>query len=274
MRLHKNPGLLPKGKVIIIGGTGRMGRLFARILSTQADISIFSRDIEKAKKVAKKLGVGYVGESDLRYADIIIVSVPIDVTAQICKWAAKKMRRGALLVEISSAKEQVAKELIKGLPKRIGHLSIHPLFGPGVRNFRGKNFIAVGPLGKRSKRFIRMLERVGGMVSLSTPKRHDEAMASVQALRHIALISLAGSLPEKRIPKRLQTASSRQILSMLKAIDRNLDAILQIQHCNKYAKDMRKRFAQVAVSLSKKEKEALSKEIKGIFSNLKERGWI
>ena len=72
-------------KVAIVGGTGAFGRALAQRLREigQDDVSVGSRDPERARATAEKLGVqGGVNEEVVREADLVVLAVKSNATLQ------------------------------------------------------------------------------------------------------------------------------------------------------------------------------------------------
>ncbi|HID90508.1 TPA: prephenate dehydrogenase/arogenate dehydrogenase family protein [Candidatus Bathyarchaeota archaeon] len=243
--------MIPWKEVAIVGGYGRMGRFFARVLSRDGfHVTICGRRLERARRVARRLGVSY-GEVDssVRGADLVIVSVPIDATYDVCMSVAKEMERGSTIVEIASVKTGIADRLRSDLPRHVRFVSAHPLFGPTVRGLRGRNVVIIKGGDEEATRRLRLyLESKGASVSLLTVDEHDRAMATVQVLHHYALLSFSYVLQNelRRRPKLadLLTESLRLTLRSVKRVLDNLDAVLEIQERNPYAGEARREFVK------------------------------
>src|SRR5262249_34322145 len=79
-------------QVLIAGGTGAMGRLFANTLANRgASVKIFGRNLARNKEIADELGLHAGSYSDARQADLVIVSVPIAATLEVAKRLASIM---------------------------------------------------------------------------------------------------------------------------------------------------------------------------------------
>lgn len=256
---------------MIVGGAGRMGRLFARQLAgAGARVLIHSRSSEKARKIAASIGVGVATDCDFGEAEAVIISVPISETVSACIRAAGLMKSGTLLIEISSRKT----EIIRGLAnlRRVELLHLHPLFGPSVKSFSGKRFAAVHekPLGNAAEEFLRTIEGLGGKVVHVSAEEHDEAMATVQMLRHLALAALAGALPEKPVPRGLRTDRFDDILRQIRAMERNIETVVELQR-SPAANHARKKFMRSTARLCMSDAGG---EIVKILEDLKKGGWI
>jgi prephenate dehydratase/prephenate dehydrogenase len=127
-----------------------------------------------------------------RKADIVIVAVPIDRTEEIISEIAPLVRKSALLMDITSVKELPVRAMMKSKASVIG---LHPMcnettFGPGQTLL----YCPKRP-GKWGKWFKETFEKKGGLKLIkTTPRKHDEQMAVVQALIHFTEFVLGETL--------------------------------------------------------------------------------
>jgi prephenate dehydrogenase len=116
-------------EIAIVGGTGRMGQILTKELKPFGEIIIISRSLEKATKFAENFGVRAGTLSNSNTADIIIVSVPIETTPQICRKIFTIAKPGALIIDIAAVKSFL-EEIKPEIPSHLSYISMHPLFGP------------------------------------------------------------------------------------------------------------------------------------------------
>ncbi|ATZ61617.2 MAG: prephenate dehydrogenase [Methanosarcinales archaeon Met12] len=185
-------------KVLIVGGAGEMGQWFARFLMRQ-NYAVSITDIDPtAKEVAKKLGAGFVEDASETAVDfdIVLVSVPIDVTEEVIRSIAPQMRAGSLLMDITSIKKGPM-EAMKKAPKGIELIGTHPMFGPMAPDLRRQTVILV-PVQGRSEHWLpnirELFEENGAHVEILTAEEHDQIMAIVQGLTHFAYIAIGVTL--------------------------------------------------------------------------------
>ena len=204
-----------RGQVItIVGGYGRMGRLFARIFKRDGfDIVICGPQLQSARKAARELGVKSTSiEEGIRKADTILVSVPIESTYVVCKQATEIMREDALLIDIASVKTGVADRLFDELPRGVDYTSIHPLFGSNIRTLRERNVVLIE--GSRAKEEVASyFRRKMCNVVIMDVREHDRAMALLQVVHHFALLSYL-KLLEKELGERGLSGLSPESLKM------------------------------------------------------------
>ena len=239
--------------ISIVGGSGGMGKLFAKIFKKHAkEVIICSRDFVKAKKVAKSLNVSSWPIEECGKADVVLVSIPIEVTYKVCKEISRKMKKGALLIELSSVKRGIADKLSKDLEEKgINYLSLHPLFGPKIRSLKGKKIVIIRSnnniIEEKILRFF-LLKKI--MMIESNVEEHDKFMAAIQVAHHFMYLGYLTmeKYYDMNSMKEFATESFKRTMKTLKMIKENRDTILTIQKLNPYAKETRSRFIE---SLSK-----------------------
>ena len=153
------------------------------------------------------------------------------------------MQKGALLVDIASAKEDVVDKM-RGLKADLELVSLHPLFGPGASDIRDKTFVAI-PVrpGGRYDEFKRWLEGLGGRVVEMEAGDHDRLMAITQCMTHFILMSYLSALRKMKNVERaekLQTPMSSVLFNLAKAfLATNPDVLGELQVENRYASIVR-----------------------------------
>ena len=162
----------------IIGGTGGIGRWFA---------DFFRKEGYTVHVSGRKTGMDI--PTLARECDVVIVSVPIGATCEIIEKVGPHMRKGTLLMDMTSLKiEPVISMLKHSISEVIG---AHPLFGPGVDTLAGHNVVLCpARTEKWIGRLKRVLEEGGARIVETTPEKHDRMMAIVQGLNHLNTITM------------------------------------------------------------------------------------
>jgi chorismate mutase/prephenate dehydrogenase len=256
--------------ISIVGGTGRMGMLLANILKDKVEtIHIVSRDVGRAQDAAKQLNVSCLPLEEAHQSNIVIVSVPIQETVKICKTIGQKMHEHTLLVELASIKTGITETIKNSIPNSVEFLSLHPLFGPQVKDIAGKRLIAIKPAsGSLTTEFLEMLEECGAVIKKATVEEHDLAMASIQVLHHFALITFSSALSRFTEANGLSeyiTESLEKTLQNIQNINENWETIYDIQSLNPNAQKAREILAEVArqsIDVKNISKETLRQTIK------------
>ena len=95
----------------IIGGSDGLGKTLSYYLRDEFNVYISGRDHQKGRNVADMLNINYI-ESNTELAqisDVLIVSVPIHHTSGVIREVAQSMKEGALMVDVTSVKEEPSK---------------------------------------------------------------------------------------------------------------------------------------------------------------------
>jgi len=172
-------------RVGVIGGTGRMGRWFARyFIANKHDVGIFGRDSKKAKHVSQGIGARtFLSlQTCCKNSDVILVSVPIYAMPKYIERIAPMLSKDTILIEIASIKEGVIAALKK--VKNSNTVSVHPLFGLGA-NINAVNRYAMIPVldsAKEKSAFKKLFPK--SEVLVVEAEEHDMAMAKVLSLTH------------------------------------------------------------------------------------------
>lgn len=244
-----------------------MGCLLARLFKTKMNrVIICGRDEDKTRKTAAHIHVEAGNVAEVVEADIVVVSVPIENTVEVCQDVLGKMRRNSLLVEISSVKTGVVDKIAEILPPRIEYLSLHPLFGPSLRELEGQNIIAIlvksGPL---SRRMLDSIHDMGFATHICTMEEHDRIMAAVQVMHHYAYlvmaVELAKIIRENRMTSRFVTRSLKRTWRQLHSLQKISGTVIGIQRLNPYGSAARRSYAEVAQRMTTMNDQVIS-EIK------------
>ncbi len=185
-------------RVLVVGGTGGMGRWCARLFKGIGfDVSISSR--RDASGVARSLGVRLSRPDEASAFDIVVLSVPIDAIEKVASELAPRMRPGSLLMDLSSLKTKPVASMLRHAPPGVEVIGAHPLFGPGSDG-RGRTIVLV-PTGRGGSWLSIMkglFEGAGFSVLEATAEEHDENMAVVQGLTHFMYVAMGRALEKSR----------------------------------------------------------------------------
>jgi prephenate dehydrogenase len=178
-------------KITIVGGAGAMGRFFSKLLAEEFDVVIYDTG-KGAKETAEKLGItfGENLEKEVGESDAVLISVPIDVAADVIKMVSRKMKKGSLLMDITSIKREPVEAM--RLAEGIEAVGLHPMFGPTATSLRGQRILVI-PVreGKWFPRIKRFFQKKGAILQLVSAEEHDSLMAVIQGLTHFSHLALA-----------------------------------------------------------------------------------
>ena len=185
-------------KVAIIGGSGKMGRWFARFLLKEGkDVLLVGRSKPKLEKARCQLNVSITTDmEDVKQADVVLISVPVDHFEETVKRLSPHTQSDQAILDITSVKVLPIEAMHRYI-KRGQVLGTHPVFGPGARSLTNQNFVLT-PTDEQENRLAEKvksyLETKGARVCLMTPREHDDMMAIILGLAHFIAIASADSL--------------------------------------------------------------------------------
>ncbi|WP_049923047.1 prephenate dehydrogenase/arogenate dehydrogenase family protein [Halopiger djelfimassiliensis] len=181
---------------VLIVGAGAMGRWFGRAVDT----TVAFADVDEA--AARAAADAVDGEvADLEGGDsydVVCLAVPMTrVTAAIVDHADRADRA---VVDVSGVMTAPIEAMADHAPDR-ERVSLHPLFAPE----REPGSIAVVPdrSGPVTEGLLERLEARGNTLIETTPAEHDEAMETVQAASHAAVLAFA--LAAEPVPDGFET---------------------------------------------------------------------
>lgn len=219
-------------KVAVIGGTRGLGKWIASFLSKKGyNLVITGRNTITGELVSKKLGVDYTPDNTAAAsdADVVIVSLPIDITSQKIKEIAPEMKEGSLLIDVTSVKEEPSRVMHEYAAKGVEVLPCHPMFGPRIRSLEGQ-VVVLTPVerGEWYMKVLNFLESENARVIVTTPEIHDRMMSIVQGLTHFAYVSIAATIERLGINVKESRKFASPIYSLM------LDTISRITAQNPY----------------------------------------
>lgn len=225
-------------RIGIVGGAGRMGRLF-RLIFERRGYEVLISD----------LGVGLSLSDLLRVCKVVILSVPMEVFSDVVKEISPYVNDHHWIMDICSLKVEPSKIMRKYIRK--GELlATHPLFGPFEETLKGRT-IAICPLrGKAFRKwFTDEMKDEGLKIVEISPKRHDEIMGLVQVINHFWLLLLAKLIRDAEVgSEELVNLSTPSFLTQLRALSRlarqDEELYFKIQFANPYGKKFRKLFCK------------------------------
>ena len=189
-------------KIGIIGGSDGLGKTLIYYFRDEFDVTITARDHKKGRKVADELNVKYV-ESNKQLAgmsDMLIVSVPINHTPSVIREVAPFMKKGSVMIDVTSIKEEPLKAMEEYLPPNVEYIPTHPIFGPRTTELDNQ-IIALTPT-KKGKWYPKVYSYLAGKnmrIIETTAEHHDYMMSIVQVLTHFSFISTASAMAKLKV---------------------------------------------------------------------------
>jgi len=267
-------------RISIIGGCGAMGRWIINYLKGKGDFEIIIADPDEIEgtRLVKTFGIKYEYDNKeaVKDSDIVIVSVPVEVTPNVIAEVAPHMKEGSLLIDIASIKTEAVSSMLKHAPSSVELLSIHPMFGPRVKDVKGQ-VIAIIPVrpGKWFEKVKAFLEKEDADVVVTTCEEHDKIMSIVQGLTHFTSIVFAGVIREMNIDlkqsRRFSTPIYNAFLPIVyRVVCQNPELYAQLQVRNPHVLEVQEKFISQAVKLNEETRNKNVKEmVKQIVSSCK-----
>jgi len=176
--------------------------------------------------------------------------VPVSRMAETARAIAPHLTPGALVLDVGSVKVVPAEIMRRELPEHVGIVATHPLFGPqSARDGIAGLKIAVCPIrGGDDGRVGAFLRRALGLqVIMTTPEAHDRDAAMVQGLTHLIAKVLVQMEP---LPARMTTRSFDLLMQGVGMVRHDAPEVFQaIERANPYAREVRRRFFDLAAAL-------------------------
>ncbi|CAH9050437.1 T-protein [Pseudoalteromonas sp. CIP111854] len=158
--------------VVIVGGKGAMGQLFAKQFERSGyEVRILDKNEQPhAKEI-------------LADAKLVMISVPINAIETIVQ-NLPPIPKECVLVDITSVKQQPLKVL---LDKHSGPVvGLHPMFGPDISHWVKQTIVVCE--GRFHEQCIGLLQQLniwGSQLVEMDAKKHDQAMQIIQVMRHL-----------------------------------------------------------------------------------------
>jgi prephenate dehydrogenase len=127
-------------------------------------------------------------------ADIVIVSVPVAVTRDVIRKTVKHMRKESTLVEIASIKAGIHEEMIEASRSGIEAVSLHPMFGPSVKDLTEKTVAVVPVVDADKESEVAFMLFPGATLVEVELAQHDKLMAHILSVPYLVNMALAASM--------------------------------------------------------------------------------
>jgi chorismate mutase/prephenate dehydrogenase len=180
-------GVRAGATVLMVGGMGSMGQYFSKWFTNSGyRLRILDRnDWVNVNKLCQGI-------------ELAIISVPIEVTAEVAGKLGPHLPVDCVLADITSIKEQPLKAMLEAYQGPV--IGLHPLFGPTTSTM-DKQIVVVTPGRNLSscRWLIDQFSAWGSIILQVTPQEHDEIMSIVQTVRHFATFAFGQFLCHKQI---------------------------------------------------------------------------
>ena len=194
-----------------IVGLGLMGGSFALDLKSIYPSSlIYGYDISKSNSL-KALNIGFIDKiidlKDLSFADLVIVSVPVDVAINLVSEILNIIGKDSIVLDVGSTKAPIC-DYLKLHPKRQNFLACHPMAGTEFSGpesaINGLYFNKTNIICEKEKTCPKLFKKVNEIFKrfrmkniFMDPVSHDTHVAYVSHLSHVSSFMLGKTVIEK-----------------------------------------------------------------------------
>lgn len=229
-------------RFLIVGGAGRMGCLLGGVLESRGHFV----DVLEPGDARDRAAV-------VAAAEIVIVSVPMHIAAEVAGDIAPLVEPDGLLCDVNSLKTDVCAAMAACRGEAMG---LHPMFGPTVASLRRQK-IVVCPVsdGPLCAWWRAELGQTGAELIESTPEQHDRMMAMVQVLTHFSTLVMGETLRRSGVTVEESLAFTSPIYRLELAFVGRLFAqdpglYAEIEMTNPHGPEVRRAYRQAADALA------------------------
>ena len=237
------------GRVVVAGGSGAVGSLFAESLQESGnDVVIVDRTTPGPTHGVTRFVRGDISDPGaevadvVRTADAVLLCVPEPVALVAIGRLVGTLRPDALIADTLSVKSTVVPALHAAVmvAGEAEALSFNPMFAPSL-GFAGQAVASVVVRdGRRGRALCDLIEQWGARVVTVTADQHDRVSAASQALTHAAVIAFGAALTELDVDiadlDRMGPPPHTALLSLLARIASGAPEVYwDVQSANPYA---------------------------------------
>jgi prephenate dehydrogenase len=202
-------------KNITVIGLGLIGGSLALSLKeTGKDITVTGYDIisdamsiARYRNIIDKIATDYADA--VKNADLIIIATPISRIIEVVNAIKGYIKKGAIITDVGSAKENTVLEVNKILTSEVVFIGGHPMAGSeneGVLSarsdlFRNAFYILTPTENTKTEALVSLhslLAKIGAKVISISPKEHDEIVSLISHLPHILSTNLVSLVDDER----------------------------------------------------------------------------
>ncbi len=181
---------------VLVVGAGAMGRWFAE--SIPADLAFADAEPGVAEDAANAVDGRAVALDTDETFDAVCLAVPIPTVEEAIAEHAPKAERA--VIDVAGVMAAPIDAMAEHAPGK-ERVSLHPLFGADTAP--GNVAVVVDEPGPVTDTLLAAVESRGNTLVETTPEEHDDAMTTVQAGTHAAILAFA--LSANSVPEGLRT---------------------------------------------------------------------
>ena len=188
-------------------------------------------------------------------SDILVISVPINSTTSVIREVAPFMKKGSLMIDVTSVKEEPLKAMQENLPSNVEYIPTHPVFGPRTTELDNQVIVLTAPeKGKWYKKVYDYLSGKNMRVIETTAEHHDYMMSIVQVLTHFSFISTASAMEKLKVDitetENYESPIYNLMIDMIaRIVSQNPYLTYFIQSTNNNGEKIRNTFCEAALEL-------------------------
>jgi prephenate dehydrogenase len=199
---------------LLVVGAGAMGQWFATAVrrghADPVDVAFADAEHEVAVGAASSTGEGATAvslDTDERF-DVVCIAVPIPAATDAIRSHAA--RAEDLVVDVTGTATEPVETMREAAPA-LERLSLHPLFARS--NAPGNVAVVADEAGPTGDAIRAALAADGNDLFETTATAHDDAMRTVQARAHVAVLAFA--LAAEDVPDEFQTPLSAGLFELV-----------------------------------------------------------
>jgi len=196
-------------KIAIIG-VGLIGGslgLAVRKKRIAGEVIGIARRESSRKKALKFKAVGSATldfKKAIKDADLVVLAVPVGKIIGLAKQAVRGMKKGAILTDVGSSKENIVRKAEKIAGKKVHFIGSHPMAGSDKKSVENasSSIFTNAPLiltktkntdKKSLNRLIKFWQSLGCRVFVISPEKHDKFVSLSSYLPHVISYTLSFS---------------------------------------------------------------------------------
>ena len=164
-------------------GVGRFGKVLANILKKGFHVKAYDIVPSKISGDLEKCAL-----EEILKLDHIFIAVPIRYFEPLIKEISKKINHPSTIIDVCSVKKHTSEIMLKYLPKDIGIISSHPMFGPDSFNSNVKLKMMINKTRVEQnifKYWKQFFTNQNINVIQMTPDEHDKIAARTQGVTNL-----------------------------------------------------------------------------------------
>ncbi|WP_423744837.1 prephenate dehydrogenase/arogenate dehydrogenase family protein (plasmid) [Haladaptatus sp. SPP-AMP-3] len=190
---------------VLVVGAGAMGRWFAEAIP--GDVAFADVEQGVAAEAARAVGGRAVALDADESFDVVCLAVPIPAISEAIAEHAPNADRAML--DVSGVMADPVEAMAEHAPN-VERVSLHPLFGADTAP--GNVAVVADESGPVTRELLDAIEARGNTLVETTAAEHDDAMTTVQAGTHAAVLAFA--LASNPVPEGLRTPVYEELAAL------------------------------------------------------------